>query len=388
MEFIKKLFIKNYRDIESPAVHFRYGIVAGILGIISNIILFIAKIVVGVISGSITIIASAVDNLSDAGSSVVTIFGFKMSGRPADKEHPYGHARYEYVTALIVAILVLVVGVLLGKASLEKIISPGDKTKVQIASYVVLGLAVLIKIWQMALYRNFAKAINSDALRASSVDSRNDVLTTAAVLISTIIIDITGVDIDGYVGIALSIFIVISAIKLIRETINPLIGTIPDSSLVDKIKTKILSYEGVLGLHDLMIHSYGANVCFVIVHVEVSATENMLKSHDMIDNIERDFMQDMGIHLAVHMDPIETDNEQVNQLKTQVEAVLSGLAEPLPLHDFRVVNGNTHINVLFDIVIPFDSQMTLSIVQSALNERFKNSANKYYFVINVDRQFV
>ena len=250
MKLLKKLFIKDYNNVEKQEVRLRYGIVAGFFGIVTNTVLFVAKLIIGFIGNSVTIIADAVNNLSDTGSSAVTAIGFKMSAKPADKEHPYGHARYEYITALLVSIIIFVIGVLLGKSSVEKIIS-NEKTTVSIYTFIVLGLSMLLKLWQMFVYRNFGKAIKSDALLATGVDSRNDIISTGVVLISSIIIWFLGdtkVSIDGIFGLAVSIFVIMSAIMLIKETINPLIGAKPDPELVKKIKTKLLSYEGVMTL--------------------------------------------------------------------------------------------------------------------------------------------
>lgn len=384
MDFIKKILIKDYKEVENPKVRFRYGIAAGVLGIISNIILFALKLTVGIIGASITIVADAINNLSDAGSSVVTLVGFKLSSRPADKEHPYGHARYEYITALLVALVVLVIGVLLAKSSVEKIIEPQTVT-VSIFTYIVLGAAIFMKLMQMLLYRNFAKAIDSGALKASAADSRNDVITTIAVLISTVIIDATGVNIDGYMGVAVSAFIIVSSLMLVKETVNPLIGTGPDKELVDKLRAKIMSYDGIIGMHDLAVHNYGAANCFAVAHVEVPANVDIMVSHDIIDNIEHDVFNQMGIHLNIHLDPVDTEDKELENLKGRACKVLDGLNGELTLHDFRIVRGQTHINILFDVVIPFDCGIRLSEVTEAMEKEFENDGNKYYFVIEMDR---
>ncbi|MEG1923113.1 MAG: cation diffusion facilitator family transporter [Clostridia bacterium] len=387
MKLIKKCFIKDYKNTENALVRVRYGIVAGILGIISNSILFLLKIVVGVIGNSITIIADAINNLSDAGSSVVTVCGFKMSARPADKEHPYGHARYEYITALIVAFIVLAIGILLGKSSIEKIISP-EAIETTIFTYVVLGLAIVMKIWQMLLYIDFGKSINSTVLKACSEDSRNDVLTTTAVLLATIIMDLFDINIDGYVGLAVSMFIVISTIKLVKETIDPLLGVVPDKDVVNKLKVEILNYDGVLGIHDLILHSYGAAHCFAVVHVEVSAKDNILKSHDLMDNIERDIKEKMNITLSIHMDPVETDNKKINEMKEKVANALTLYNPQITIHDFRVVSGVTHTNVLFDAATPFGTDVNEEDIEKIALKAIDDGVTKYYFVINLDKSYV
>jgi cation diffusion facilitator family transporter len=390
MTFLKKLFIKDYEKVEKQEVRLRYGIVAGIIGIISNVLLFVAKLVIGFIGNSITIIADAINNLSDAGSSAVTAIGFKLSSKPADSEHPYGHARYEYITALIVALIIFLIGGFLGKSSVEKIIS-NEVTTVNNYTYIILGIAIAVKVWQMLLYRNFGKAIDSDALMATSFDSRNDIISTSAVLVSSVIIQFVGqakVSIDGIFGLAVSLFVIISAISLIRETIQPLLGTKPKPELVEEIKSKLLSYDGVLGLHDLMIHNYGGNNRFVLVHIEVSASEDILKSHDIIDNIEREFEEDLGMHLSVHMDPIETDNEEVNINKKKVQELIYKINPNLTIHDFRIVIGETHSNILFDVVIPFTEKTTKEEIEKVLNEAYENEDKNYFFIINIDKSYL
>lgn len=387
MELIKKLFIKDYKNTSDSKVRFKYGFVAGIFGLISNLLLFVGKLFIGILAGSITIIADAINNLSDMGSCVIVLLGFKLSSKPADSEHPFGHERYEQIMALIVAVIVMAIGVLLAKSSIEKLVSP-EPTTVSILTYVILGLAILIKLFQMFLYGNFAKSINSDVLKASSIDSRNDVISTLAVVVAMVLINIFGTisfSIDGLFGLIVSIFIMISAIKLIKETIGPLLGEMPDKEFVQSLKDKILSYNGVLGIHDFAIHSYGANNFFVNVHVEVSSKVDVMISHDMIDNIERDFKEQLNIVLSIHMDPIEVDNEEVNFNKKKVEVILKNIDENLSFHDFRMVFGETHTNILFDVVIPFDSKIKFEDVKKELEEKYSNEEIKYYFVLGLDR---
>ncbi|MCI7530606.1 MAG: cation diffusion facilitator family transporter [Christensenellaceae bacterium] len=385
MKLFKKLFIKDYQNTSDPEVRFRYGIAAGVFGIVSNTVLCVFKILVGILSGSVAIVADAVNNLSDAASSIVTVFGFKLSNRPADREHPYGHERYEYIAAFIIAFAVVLIGALLLKQSIEKIITPEGIT-VSVYTYVVLAVAIVLKIVQGLLYRDFGKSINSEALRASAVDSRNDVFTTIAVLISTIVIDTTGVNIDGYAGLVVSIVIIVFSLKLLKDTVNPLLGTVPDKALVGKIAEKLSSYEIVLGFHDLMIHSYGPAITYASVHVEVDAKENVIEMHDAIDNIERDFMNDMNVHLVIHMDPVTIGDPETDNLKSEITGIIKNLNGDLTLHDFRLVKGPTHTNVLFDVVIPYDCKTTLGDIKRALQENVK-SETTYYYVINVDRKF-
>ena len=385
MDFIRKLLVKDHKNTNDPKVRARYGLSAGIFGIITNALLCAFKLAVGFIGHSVTLIADAVNNLSDAGSSVVTLIGFKLSAMPPDKKHPFGHARYEYITELLVAMVILFIGAVLLKTSIEKCVTPEDVT-VNVYTYVVLGVAIFMKLFQMLIYLDFSKAINSGALKASAADSRNDVIATTVVLISAIVIDVAGVNIDGYAGIAVSLFIIVSSILLLKDAMSPILGEKPDKELVDQIKAKILSYDGVIGMHDLVIHSYGAHQLFVIAHVEVPANEGILKSHDMIDNIEHDFWNELHIHLNLHLDPVDTDNQQLAELKLKAEAVLSRLDERLTLHDFRMVSGDTHTNLLFDVVLPYDSKLNANDIKAALEDGFKDEPTKYYFVIDIDRQ--
>ncbi len=391
MKFIRKLFIKDYQDTQNPKVRFRYGLVAGIFGIISNALLCVFKLIVGVVGNSITIIADAINNLSDAGSSVVTLVGFKLSATPPDNDHPFGHARYEYITSLLVSVTVLFIGILLLKSSIEKCITP-EEVSVSVYTYIVLGVAIAMKLVQMLIYLDFSKAINSGALKASAADSRNDVLATVAVLISTIVIDVAGdkispkVSVDGIMGIAVSAFIIVSSILLIKEAMSPILGEKPPKELVDKITAKILSYDGVIGVHDLVVHSYGENHCFVVAHVEVPADVDITKSHDVIDNIEHDFWNEMHVRITIHMDPVDTKNRQLAVLKLRAQNAIANLDENLSLHDFRLVSGQTHTNMLFDVVIPYGSKITLDDVKDALKKEFGNDPVKYFFVIDMDRK--
>ena len=365
----------------------KYGMTAGVLGIVSNVVLCAAKLIVGFIGNSITIIADAVNNLSDAASSVITVFGFRISARPADKEHPFGHHRYEQISALIVAILVLAIGVLLGKSSIEKIITP-EETAVTALTYIVLAVAIVLKIGQMAMYLYFSKKISSDSLRAAAADSRNDCLSTGAVLIAAIVTDVAGVNIDGYMGLAVSLFIVVSSLLLIKDTVSPLLGEPPTKEFVENVRKKLMSYDGVLGIHDLMVHNYGAtSSTYVSVHVEVDARGDIMKAHDMIDNIERDFQKE-GLNLTVHMDPVETDNPEVSLNLERAREILASLNAGLSLHDFRMVIGDTHTNILFDVVIPFDSKVTPKEIEKAFADAYANEGKQYFFIINYDRSYV
>ena len=387
MKMLKKLFIKNYEKTEDKTVRLKYGVVAGVFGLITNLLLFAAKIFIGVLSGSVTIIADAINNLSDMGSSIIVLLGFKLSSKPADSEHPFGHERYEQIMALIVAVIVFSIGVLLGKSSIEKIISP-ETTTVSLVTYIILVIAILVKLLQMFVYKDFAKSINSEILKASSYDSRNDVISTSVVLIATLLIDLfanINFSIDGVFGVLVSLFIIISSVKLIKETIDPLLGAKPDDEFVEGLKAKILSYDGVLGVHDFLIHSYGVNTYFASVHVEVSSKVDIMISHDIIDNIERDFKENLNIILSIHLDPIENDNEEVVFHKQKVVDILQKLDITISIHDFRMVKGESHTNLLFDIVLPFSSKLNKKDIIDTLQNGYKDEEKKYFFVIEIDR---
>lgn len=384
-----RLFIKNSDDVKSEKVRGAYGKLASVVGIVSNFFLFAIKMLAGLLFHSISISADAVNNLSDASSSVITLAGFKLAERPADEQHPYGHARYEYISGLVVSFFILLLGVELIKTSFDKILHP-EEVVFSWLSVAVLLVSILLKLWQSVFNKTLGKIIHSTALEATSTDSRNDVISTSAVLLATLIAHFTGLNLDGYMGLAVAVFILVSGIQLVRETLNPLLGAAPDNELVDKIQQKIMSYDGVLGLHDLVIHNYGPERCFATVHIEVSAKEDILKSHDMIDNIERDFFTDLNIHLVGHLDPIVTDDEKTNALLSQTKKALKEIDPNLTMHDFRIVSGHTHTNLIFDVVVPPRYPMTDNELRQKIAEKIAAfpDGDTYYGVITIDRSYV
>ena len=383
MEWLKKLLIKDYKSVGRPEVRTRYGVTAGVFGICSNAVICALKLAVGFVSGSVTVIADAVNNLSDAGSSAVTVAGFKLASRPADREHPYGHARYEYIGALVVAVIILIVGVLLCKSSVEKIITP-EEVSVDVWTYVVLAASIVMKLVQMWLYLDFAKSISSGALKAAAADSRNDVIATGAVLVAAVIMDVAGVNVDAYFGLAVSLFIVVSSFKYILEAADPLIGTRPPEEVVKTLKDKVLSYDGVIGMHDLAVHSYGEGRYFAVAHLEVPAKDDIMFAHELADNIERDVKEELGIQLTLHIDPIDNEDEETLTLKERCMKVVRGFGEGFSLHDFRLVKGMEHTNILFDVEVPFEHKVALSDVEKKLEEEFAGEEMKYYFVLSRD----
>ncbi len=384
---LAKLFIKDYKNTEDSTVRLRYGVVSSLYGIITNILLFGGKLVVGFLSGSIAIISDAINNLSDGISATITLIGFKLSSKPADSDHPFGHARFEYISALIVAFIICIVGVFLGKSSIDKIITP-VKTNVSWLVIIVLAISVIVKLSQYLVYKKFGKTIDSDSIKANAVDARNDTIVTFATMVAMIIIWTTGVNIDAYVGLAVALVIVISGFKVLLDTINPLIGEKPDQDLVIKIKKKLNSYTGVLGFHELIIHSYGKNRNFVTVHIEVSADVDPMITHDLIDDIEEDFLNEFGLHLVIHSDPIENKDKTTIALRQKTQHLLRKLNNKLIVHDFRIAKGQNHTNIMFDLIVPFDVKLSKQEIIAYLKKNLGKDGKTYKFSIDVDRNYV
>lgn len=385
IQMLVRRFVPNYEDTQNPVVREKYGTLAASVGILSNVFLFIIKIFTGLMTASIAIIADAVNNLSDAGSSVITLLAFKIAGKPADPQHPYGHARIEYISGMAVSILIIVLGLQLMGSSFDKIINP-EQITVSTVTYVVLIVSILCKLWQGLFNRNLGKRISSEALAATAADSLNDVVSTAAVLISTIIYHITSVPIDGWVGMLVSIFITVSGIKLVIETADPLLGKAPDPELIRALGKKILSYDGIIGMHDLQVHSYGPSQLFACVHAEVPAEVDILLSHDIIDNVEREVKEELGVNLVIHMDPVVTDNEDLNRLKKEMNDRLHRLDPELSMHDFRAVFGQTHTNLVFDVVVPPAFRLSDDEIIRSLDKQAKQLGN-YFCVITIDHNY-
>ena len=380
-------FVPDAENTQDPAVRTRYGQFAGTVGIICNVALCLAKGAVGLISGSVSIVADAVNNLSDASSNIISLLGFKLASRPADPEHPYGHGRYEYLSGLIVAALVLAIGFELIKSSIEKILSP-TPVEFSAALVVVLVLSIAVKLWMAVFNRTIGRRIGSETLEATAVDSRNDVISTGAVLASAVIAHLTGLDLDGWVGTAVGLFILWSGIGLVRETVNPLLGQAPSAELVEHIRKKIMSYPGVLGTHDLMVHDYGPGRQFASAHVEMAAEADPMESHDLIDNIEQDFKTEDRMIVTLHYDPIVTDDPEVNDMRNWINQAVKIIDPRLSIHDLRTVPGPTHTNVIFDCVRPHD----LSLTESQLKRRIDGIVRDHYpscrCVITVDESYV
>ena len=387
VNLLAKLFIKNYKNVEDDKVRTSYGTMAGIFGIVTNYILVVIKLFIGILSFSISIIADAINNLSDMGSSLLTIIGFKISNKPADKDHPYGHQRVEYIISLIIAMIIAFVGLELFTTSIEKIITP-DEIKFEVITFVVLGVAIVLKAVQGLFYLSASKKIDSLSLKASAKDSINDCISTTAVLIGTIISKVSGYNVDGIVGILVSGFIMYSAVMLIKETMSPLIGEKPDPELVEKVSRTVLSYPKILGIHDMITHLYGPSKVFISLHAEVDANDNVLVSHDLIDNIEQDIKKEFGIELVIHMDPIETNNIELNNASIIVREVLKVIDPVLMFHDFRMVKGESHTNFIFDVLAPFNFRLSDEELVELIKLKVRERNDKYRCVILIDKDYV
>lgn len=384
--FLAKFFIKDHKNTKDPNIREKYGKFAGIVGIISNVLLCAMKIMIGLISHSIAIIADGVNNLADASSSIITLIGFKLAAQPEDEDHPYGHARIEYLAGLFVSILIIVVGFQLLRTSFDKVLHPPE-LEFSYITVVVLVLAIAIKVWQAAFNISIGKAINSIALIATATDSRNDVISTTAVLVSVIIGKLSGLQLDGYMGCLVALFIIWSGIQLIRETSSPLLGEAPDEELVKSIVEKVESYDGVLGIHDLVVHNYGPGKIFASIHIEVDAKGDLLESHDMIDVIESTIMQELKIEFTAHMDPIEIDNPLVNELHREIVKTITPLDGVNSIHDLRIVPGTTHTNVIFDVVLGNDCKLAEREIKEQLNRCVKELNPAYFIKISFDKAY-
>ena len=368
-----------------PKVRNKAGRLSGIVGIGCNVLLFIGKFIIGTLSGSVSITADAMNNLTDAGSSVVTLIGFKLAEKPADEDHPYGHARYEYLSGLAVAALILIIGVDLAKTSVGKIINPTAVT-FSIPLLAVLMGSILVKLWLSLFNNKLGKLIDSSALLATATDSRNDVIATAAVLSATLIEKFTGFRIDGIMGLAVAVFILYSGINLAKETISPLLGEAASPELQKQIVAILDAEEAVLGYHDLMVHDYGPGQRFGSLHVEMDQSIDPLWCHERIDNLERKALQELGVHLVIHYDPIVMDDEELSAMRDLVGALLKDIDSRLDFHDFRMVQGTGHTNLIFDIVMPHAMSGQEKPIKKALeNALAARSQGTYYLVITFDK---
>ncbi len=380
-----KLFIKNSKEVKDPAVRRAYGTLGSTVGILANLLLSVIKLIAGTVSGSISVTADGVNNLSDAGSQVISLISFKISSKPADRDHPFGHARMEYVASMVVSFLILLVGFELFKESVTQILTP---TPVDFSTpvLIILALSVAVKLWLCLFNRKLAKTINSSVMRATSADSLSDAAATAAVLLSGIVSRVWGIRTDAYMGILVAILILVAGIRILNETKNSILGSAPDPEVVEGIVAAVKEYPEILGIHDMVVHNYGPGNTIASFHAEVDGSANVFHTHDVIDTVEKRLWMEMGIRSTVHMDPIVTDDEEVNALRAAVLHTVRLVDSRLTIHDFRFVKGHTHSNLIFDVVAPFELAMSDEDLKHAISLKISDLDPNYFTVITVDRQ--
>ena len=379
-KLLLRLFVKDADNTESPKVRAAIGTLSGLVGIVCNVLLFAFKLLVGTLTGSVSITADAMNNLSDASGSIVTFIGFRVADKPADEHHPYGHARAEYLSGLGVAALILVIGLELVKTSVEKIIHPTPVTFTTVAAVVLLA-SIAVKFWMNLFNRSLAKRIDSTALMATAADSRNDCITTGAVLIAAVVEKLTNIPVDGWIGLAVALFILYSGLNLAKDTISPLLGEGADPELREKIVDYIVAQPKVLGYHDLMVHDYGPGQRFASLHVEMDCREDPLECHERIDDMERECLRSHNVHLVIHYDPVVIDNPELTALKAMVLCLLQTRAPRLSLLDFRMVPGKKHMNLVFDVALPRDMKDRGEELRSWVEDTLNAEGEMVYHVI-------
>lgn len=388
IELLSKLFIKDYKHPEKPAVREKYGSLASIVGIITNTILSLIKLFIGLITASLAITADALNNLSDAGASVVSLVSFKMSAKPADRDHPFGHARIEYVASMIVSFLILLVGFETIVDSVRNLMGLSEEKSPEFTaiSLIIIGCSILGKLWLSIFYYKIGKKIDSSVIKASSTDSLMDCISTTAVLVSSIIIKLTGIEmIDAIMGIAVSGLILFAGIKILIETKNSILGSAPVAETVEQIKEIVSNEPLVIGMHDLIVHNYGPRKYIASFHAEVDGKEDIFLLHDAIDNLERNIINELGILCTIHLDPLVTDNETINELRALVNNAVKSAYPSVGVHDFRAVIGHTHTNLIFDIEVPFEEKDSEEKIKSNIENIIKEINKDYFCVITVDR---
>lgn len=393
-KLLRKLFIKDYKNVNDPIVRRKHGFLASCFGAVTNALLFGFKLAIGILSSSISIVSDAINNLTDMSSSIINFVGFKLSGKPADKKHPFGHERIEYIAAIIISFIITALAIVLGYGSIKKIIN-NENAEISIWVFIVLGAAILVKIYQYFFYKSIGKTIDSISLKVSAQDSLNDVISTSGVLLFSIIQFtltknnvVIPFSLDGVIGLCMSLFVIYIGIKMIIEASNPLIGITPDHELIKKVVEDIIAYDGVLGVHDLMCHCYGPTKIFMTLHVEVDCRTNINASHDLIDNIESDISKKHNILLTIHMDPIDNFSPKVIEIRKQVTDILKSYSTCLTFHDFRIVDGDTHTNILFDVLIPYENKMDQEDFKNYVSKEIKELNPKYNLVLKIDRDYI
>lgn len=385
MNFLVRRFIKNYQDTKDANVRTNVGKLSGIVGIFSNLFLFVIKFVMGTIVHSVSIQADGVNNLTDAGSNIISILSFHLANKPADKDHPFGHERTETIASLFVGILILVLGFETAKESISKVIHPGS-IDFRIASVIILLISIIVKFWMYAYNKKLSKTYDSSLLEATALDSISDVCGTTAVLVSTLLSPVLHFNLDGYMGIVVSGIILYGAYGLLRDMINSLIGEAPDPELVHNIVDRIMAHPAILGVHDMMLHNYGPNKIFASAHVEVDSSKDIFETHDHIDNIEREVKENMNIDLVLHMDPVKVNDPETELYRAKVVKAIHQIDPKWGFHDFRIVSGPTHVNLVFDLVIPFEEKYSQEEIEDMLLKHIQ-SDKKIYFVLTIDHPY-
>lgn len=387
-QLLVKLFIKDFKEIDKLSVRTSYGVMASIVGIVCNVILFGIKVTIGIIINSISVIADALNNLSDAGSSIISFIGIKLSERPADKEHPFGHGRLEYISALAISFLILQVGVTSLKSSVSKIIHP-EATGFSWTLVFILSISVLIKLWLSLFNKKLGNLINSNVMKATSADSLSDAVVTLATIISIIVGRLTGLNIDGWMGLVVSLFIIISGINIAKDTLMPLLGEAVDKEIYSKITKKVESYDGIVGSHDLIVHNYGPSRVMASIHAEVPNDSNMEKVHETIDRIERDILKELGIFIVIHMDPVEVNDKKVLEKKNMVFKIVKDIEPKATIHDFRMVNGEITTNLIFDLVVPRSyTEEDENRLLMQVTENINKMHEKYKCIITIENSYI
>ncbi|MCD7827846.1 MAG: cation diffusion facilitator family transporter [Clostridiales bacterium] len=384
---LSKIFIKNSDGLTKNQLLQSYGTLCCVVGIVLNAVLFALKYFAGVLSGSIAITADAFNNLSDAGSSVITLVGLKLAGKKPDPNHPFGHGRVEYLSGLAVSVIIVVVGVQLFLASVDEIKNPSD-IDTSVISFVILIFSILVKGYMFYYNRQIGKKINSSGMKATAIDCLGDVAATFVVLVSTVIAYFTDFHADGYCGILVSLFIIYAGIVSARDTVSPLLGSPPEKEFVDSVEEIVMSYDKIIGIHDLVVHDYGPGRVMVSLHAEVDGKNDIFELHDVIDNAEHRLSKELGCIAVIHMDPIETDNENVTAAKETAERAVKQTDESITIHDFRIVPGKTHTNLIFDIVVPYTVKLSDDELKNTISRQIKNEKENYFAVINIDRPYV
>jgi cation diffusion facilitator family transporter len=385
ISLLAKLFLKPDRKSESE-LRKAYGILCGAVGIGLNVVLFLLKFLAGSISGSIAITADAFNNLSDAGSSVVTTLGFQLAGQKPDPDHPFGHGRIEYLSGLAVSMLIFLMGFELAKSSIAKIRNP-EPVELNLLVAVILCVSIAVKLYMSFYNRRLGKKLNSTAMLATAADSLNDCIATSAVLVATLVGHFTNLMIDGWVGIVVALFILWAGFNAAKDTINPLLGTPPTREFVEEIRDLVMSHPQVVGIHDLIVHDYGPGRVMISLHAEVSASSDILVIHDEIDNVEKELQEKLGCHAVIHMDPIAVDDDITNETKQKVITLIHCIDDEINIHDFRMVTGATHTNVIFDAVVPHKFRLTDAEVEHKIQAAVRTLDGNYYAVVHVERSY-